>query len=136
MRLFCYGTLQFPAVMERVCGNHYPGVPAVLENFVCYTLREHSYPGIRPQPGASTPGLLYTGLGQAQLARLDAFENDCYRRERVVVSDAAERSCAAWAYVLQPQAYRLLSGEDWDRAWFERFYLRDYLQSIVPLQDD
>lgn len=130
MRLFCYGTLQFPAVLERVCGNHYGGVPAVLDNYACYTLRDRLFPGILPAPDACTKGVLYTGLGQMQLARLDQFESHFYQRERVVVSDAMERPCQAWAYVLRPECYAQLTDQSWDKGWFERFHLRDYLQGM------
>jgi gamma-glutamylcyclotransferase (GGCT)/AIG2-like uncharacterized protein YtfP len=130
MRLFCYGTLQFPEVMERVSGSHYSAVAAVLDNYVCYTVRDRHYPGIRPEPGANTRGILYQGLGQLQLGRLDAFESDFYQRVRVVVSDAMERPCQAWAYVMRPECHDLLSDQSWDRDWFERLYLRDYLQGI------
>lgn len=130
MRLFCYGTLQFPAVMERVSGSHYGAVPAVLDNYVCYTVRDRLFPGILPAPGASTKGVLYTGLGQLQLGRLDQFESDFYRRTRVVVSDAQERPCAAWVYEMRPECYDLLTDQSWDSAWFGRFHLHSYLQAI------
>jgi gamma-glutamylcyclotransferase (GGCT)/AIG2-like uncharacterized protein YtfP len=130
MRLFCYGTLQFPAVMERVSGSHYSGVTAVLDNYACYTVRDRHFPGIRPEPGATTQGVLYQGLGQLQLSRLDVFESDFYERIRVVVSDASERPCQAWAYVMRPESLDLLSGQSWEREWFERLYLREYLQGI------
>ena len=130
MRLFCYGTLQFPAVMERVCGSHYSGVPAVLDDYARYTLRDRLYPGILPAPGASTSGVLYTGLGQLQLGLLDRFESDCYQRARVVVSDARERPCQAWVYAMRPECHALLGDQCWDREWFERLHLRTYLQAI------
>ena len=31
MRLFCYGTLMFPEVMQRLGGGHFEGVAAIPE---------------------------------------------------------------------------------------------------------
>lgn len=130
MRLFCYGTLQFPEVMERACGCRFSGVPAVLDNHVCYTVRGRVFPGIRLAPGRQTPGTLYTGLGRLQLGRLDDFESDFYQRVRVMVTDAQERPCEAWVYVVRPAEHGRLTDELWDRAWFERLHLRNYLRDI------
>ncbi|MEZ5543069.1 MAG: gamma-glutamylcyclotransferase family protein [Pseudomonadota bacterium] len=130
MRLFCYGTLQYPEIMEQVSGNHYPGMPVVLENYGCYTLRGEVFPGIVPEEGAQTRGVLYNALGNAQLERLDAFESDYYMRRRVVVSDADDRPLQAWAYVLRPEARERLTDEVWDRNRFEALHLQQFLRRL------
>ena len=130
MRLFCYGTLQFPEVMERACGSRFSGVPAVLDNHACYMVRDRVFPGILPAAGRQTPGTLYTGLGRLQLGRLDDFESDFYQRVRVMVTDTQERPCEAWVYVVRPEEYGRLTDAAWDRAWFERMHLRTYLRDI------
>lgn len=132
MRLFCYGTLQYPEIMEQVSGNHYPGLPVVLQNYACYTVRGEVYPGIVPEEGAQTRGVVYNGLGAAQLERLDAFESDFYVRARVVVSSEEEdRPLQAWAYVVRADARDRLSDEHWDRAVFEMLHLRQFLRHLT-----
>jgi gamma-glutamylcyclotransferase (GGCT)/AIG2-like uncharacterized protein YtfP len=131
MRLFCYGTLQYPEIMEQVSGNHYAGLPVVLRNYACYTVRGEVFPGIVPEPGARTRGVVYNGLGTAQLQRLDAFESDFYVRRRVVVSDADERPLQAWTYLVRPEAHDVLSDEPWDRNLFELLHLQAFLRKYT-----
>jgi len=135
MRLFCYGTLQFPAVMQQVSGLHASGFPATLDHHACLTVRGEVYPGIVPQHGAQTPGVVYAGLGLAQLHRLDAFEGDCYERRRVMVCDADGRSLEAWAYLMRPDACGLLGNEPWDCELFRRLYLPAFLRGIGAAHD-
>jgi len=127
MRLFCYGTLQFPAVMQQVSGLHEHAFPAWLDNYACYTVRGEVFPGIVPEPGAQTGGVVYAGLGLAHLKRLDEFESDCYERRRVMVRDEQERSLETWAYVMGPDALHRLTRETWDRELFRRLHLQAWL---------
>lgn len=131
MRLFCYGILQYQEIMQQVSGNHYAGLPVVLENYACYTVRGEVFPGIVPEPGAHTRGVVYNGLGAAQLERLDAFENDFYIRRRVVVSGVDERPLQAWAYVVSPDTRAVLSDELWDRGLFELLHLQAFLRKLT-----
>ena len=131
MRLFCYGTLQFDDIMQQVSGRRFSGVLATLEHYACFTLRGEVFPGIVPAYGALTAGVMYTGLGDATMRRLDAFESDCYVRERVCVHDAAGRSLQAWAYVVRPDACALLSDQPWDRGRFERKHLAAFLRRLA-----
>jgi len=131
MRLFCYGTLQYPEIMQRVSGSHYAGVPVVLENYACYTVHGEVYPGIVPDAGSRTPGVLYNGLGEAQLRRLDVFEGDLYQRRRVVVSDVDEKPLQAWTYVVHPDARARLSDERWDGRLFEILHLQAFLRRLT-----
>jgi len=131
MRLFCYGTLQFQEIMQHVSGSHYAGLPVVLENYACYTVRGEVFPGIVPEAGKQTRGVVYNGLGMAQLERLDAFENDFFARRRVVVSGVDERPLQAWAYVVRSEAREVLTDEPWDRARFELLHLQQFLHKLT-----
>jgi len=116
--------------MHQVSGSHYPGLPVVLENYACYTVRGEVFPGIVPEQDAQTRGVVYSGLGVAQLGRLDEFECDFYQRRRVVVSDADERPLEAWTYVVRPDAYNVLTDQPWDRGVFEMLHLQQFLRTI------
>lgn len=131
MRLFCYGTLQYPEIMEQVSGTHSAGLPVVLQNYACYTIRGEVFPGIVPEEGAHTRGVVYNGLGNAQLERLDAFESDFYVRRRVVVSGEDERPLQAWTYVVSPDARDVLTDEHWDRGVFEMLHLKAFLRRLT-----
>lgn len=89
MHVFTYGSLMFPAVWRRVVRGSHRSVPAVLEGYARHAVRGELYPGIVRRPGASVEGVLYLDVGEADIAVLDAFEGDEYRRESVVVRTAA-----------------------------------------------
>jgi gamma-glutamylcyclotransferase (GGCT)/AIG2-like uncharacterized protein YtfP len=131
MRLFCYGTLQFADIMHEVSGRRFVGVPAMLEHYACFSLHGEVFPGIVPAHAAQTAGVMYSGLDERVLRRLDGFESDCYVRECVRIHDAAGRSLQAWAYVVRPDARTLLSNQPWDRGQFERMHLAAFLRRLA-----
>lgn len=132
MRLFCYGTLQFPSVMQAVTGYRFTGVPAVLDDFTCCTVRGQVYPGIVPAAGSQTEGIVYAGIGTAHLKKLDRFEGDLYERIRVCVSDRAGKPLQAWAYAVPMAMRQLLTRVAWNREAFEVAHLTRFLQSCLP----
>lgn len=131
MHLFCYGTLQFDEVMRRVSGRSFQGVPVLLDHYACYTVHGEVFPGIVHRHNAQTPGLLYSGLTDDALRRLDAFESDCYAREHVTIRDDNGRTVQAWAYVVRPDAHSRLSDLPWEREQFERLHLGNFLRRIA-----
>lgn len=130
-RLFCYGTLEFPPILEAVAGRRFPGRAAVLPGYRRLAVRGQVFPGIVAQAGAEVGGTLYRGLSNAHLRRLDAYENAFYRRRPLRVRDAAGgRSRLAWTYVV-PALYRhRLAAADWDPAVFLRRHYARYLRRL------
>jgi gamma-glutamylcyclotransferase (GGCT)/AIG2-like uncharacterized protein YtfP len=104
-KLFAYGTLQMPEVFRAVTGRSLPARPATLAGYARYRLRGLSYPGLIAEPGAVTEGLLITGIEPRELARLDHFEDDFYRRVTLRVSIGAGELVRADVYVI-PAAHR------------------------------
>jgi gamma-glutamylcyclotransferase (GGCT)/AIG2-like uncharacterized protein YtfP len=131
MRLFSYGTLQFPAVLAAVTGCHLEGDQAVLDEYACYLVQGKVYPGITAEPGASVEGLVYSGLGEAHFRKLDRFEGELYERVRVCVTDLEGNPLQAWTYVI-PEAMRdRLTGRPWNRSDFEVEHLRAFLEKCL-----
>lgn len=128
MRLFCYGTLQFPAVLNEVTGLWLDAEPAVLDDHACYAVRGEVFPGILAQRGATTEGVVYTGLGAVHLRKLDVFEGELYERRRVCISNAAGKLLQVWTYVVAPRYHRLLTREPWNREVFETQHLRHFVR--------
>lgn len=120
--LFAYGTLQLPEVMSAVAGAGFPAEPARLADHARYRLAGLPYPGLCREQGATTSGVLYRELDAAALRRLDAFEDDFYRRETLAVITASGRWIAAEVYVIPPEHEALLVREPWD---LERFRVND-----------
>lgn len=124
-RLFCYGTLCLPEIMHAVCRTQPDGMPATLAGYACYALTGRHYPAIIPAKGGKEGGVLYTGLRRGQLARLDSYEGEEYRRRRVWVNVGIER-VQAWTYVLRPRYYYRLSRRRWSLEQFRCERLQFY----------
>ncbi len=132
MRLFCYGTLMFGEVMQRVTGGHFEGIAASLDDYGCYTVNGHAFPGIVGEAGAVTQGLVYAGMGEGLLGKIDRYEGDLYERVRVCVTDAQGRPLQAWTYVIPAARRGMLSRQTWDRQAFEREHLKACLHTALP----
>lgn len=120
MNLFTYGTLMFPPVWQRVVGLAVEATPATAHGFAAYTVGGEVYPGLVPEAGASTPGVVYVGLDAALLARLDAFEGPQYTRGPLEALGADGRQRRCHAYLLRPEFRGVLSPHRWTAEWFER----------------
>ncbi len=129
--LFCYGTLQFPAVIQAVIGRHPPSRRAEIRDFGAFAVRRAEYPGLRPVRGQKTVGRVYFGLTAAELATLDRFEGPLYRRGRLTVRTGEGRRRGAWVYIVKPARRRCLTPRLWDRREFKRRNYRRFMQRFV-----
>lgn len=122
-RLFCYGTLQIPGVLEAVIGHRLRGIHAVLPGYAAYQVRRAEYPGLLRSPGNKTSGRLYRHVTPEELDVLDRFEGTLYhRRYQVVVNDSGRR-IQAWVYMVAPGRQKQVSARPWN---LERFMRTDY----------
>jgi gamma-glutamylcyclotransferase (GGCT)/AIG2-like uncharacterized protein YtfP len=128
MRLFSYGTLQFPDVLSAVTGCHLAGDRAVLDDYACYLVRGKTYPGITPEHGASVEGVVYTGIGEVHFRKLDRFEGEFYERVRVCLTDTEGNPLQAWTYVIREAARGQLTCSPWNKQDFEVEHLPAFLK--------
>ena len=124
---FTYGTLQLHEVMRTVTRADFPAQPAWLPGYARYALRGLAYPGLRAQAGASTDGILYSGIDPEALRRLDIFEDGFYRRESLRVGLESGATVTAEVYVVPPEHYGLLLPEPWDLERFRKTALAGFL---------
>jgi len=124
--LFVYGTLMVPEVMHRVCGYACAGEPALLYDYRRRRVRGEVYPAVVASVGDAVGGILYRGVGPAQLVLLDAFEGAMYRREMVTVAVGVRVQPAA-SYVCAPGLAHRLSDADWSLDDFVAEGLRGFL---------
>ncbi len=128
-RLFAYGTLVVPAVLEALIERRPSSRPARLEGFARFRVRGAAYPGIVETPGGGVEGVVYEPLDDEALAVLDVFEGELYER-RVVEVRLADASVAAFTYVVPLRRRTQLSDEPWDLARFLRDELPAYLAAV------
>lgn len=112
----------FAPVWQRVTGGQHRQIPARLDGYARFAVRDASYPGIVAQPGASVDGVLYLDLAPAELALLDRFEGSEYARLPVPVTCQDGKQVDAQTYVYLDRAH--LSGAPWDP---ERFDLAAFI---------
>ncbi|MBC7416441.1 MAG: gamma-glutamylcyclotransferase [Herminiimonas sp.] len=128
--VFTYGSLMFAPVWERVVQGRYRSAAARLDGHGRFALVDDTYPGMVPMDGATVAGVLYFDVGVADMAMLDHFEGDEYRRTPVQVQLDDGGQAAAQTYVFE--AHRRLSSQPWNPEAFalDRFldsYCRDKL---------
>lgn len=120
----------FPQVWQRVVRGNYRAEAATLAGHARFALADDTYPGMVAQAGASVPGVLYFDVDAQDVAALDAFEGEEYRRDSVqVLLDSGAMAVAGTYIFLLPQR---LSGQPWRPEAFQmaRFlgsYCRDKL---------
>lgn len=89
--LFVYGTLQDPDILAAVLGR-VPDVAMLTEaqapDFCVLYYPQRVYPALVVAPGRSAPGRIVHGLDELDLAALDAFEGNEYRRATIEVQIA------------------------------------------------
>ena len=120
-RLFCYGTLQIPEVIQTVTGRVYLGVTARLLDFAIYRVKNARYPGIVYSPDKETTGILYSGVTEEELIILDLFEGDLYERICLDVIGPKRKIQKAWVYVVPETKKEKLTNEPWHlKAFLEK----------------
>lgn len=117
--LFFFGTLRHPALIDAVVGDtsHIDLSRAVLPGYAIHAVAEGPFPTIVEDTGGEATGVLATGVTEANLARLDYYENAFgYMLIDVTLADGR----AAQAYV-PPAGLWTTDGpwslDDWARDW-------------------
>ncbi|MET3927864.1 gamma-glutamylcyclotransferase family protein [Devosia sp. 2618] len=99
--LFAYGTLQDADVLSAVLGRPIDTKalqPATAPQYRAVPYPHHVYPALVPAPDGNAHGLLINQLSDLDLAVLDAFEGDEYRRDTITVL-VGNHPVAAQAYL-------------------------------------
>lgn len=93
--LFVYGTLQDPAVQQRIIGRVVNGAPDVLEGFFksSMSMTEGIYPVVIPRHGHEVAGRVLE-VTIEELLKMDVYETTAYRRVRVPLRSGRE----TWVY--------------------------------------
>ena len=126
--VFCYGTLEFPAVMKKIIGVEYPKESATLIDYARYLVKAAPYPGIVQQQGAITQGTLYHGLTAQQLLFMDEYEGSLYDRIESEVLTSRGELLLAEIYVVPLTRKHLMSNLQWDKIEFERLYMSEFFK--------
>ena len=127
-RVFTYGTLQIPGVMEAVTGRKFENTMAMLSDYARFSVRGQVFPGVIPKQGEKVEGRIYFNLNETDLILLDTFEDYLYERRPVDVVCNNE-IVTAQLYVVHEKYYSLLSPQPWDINTFTQDHMPNYLAS-------
>ncbi len=133
--VFTYGTLMTGSIMRAVTGHSFQSIVATLHGFARYSVREENYPGIIEERGASVAGILYTGVDDISLERLDRFEGDMYRRIAVEVLDSRGSRLTAFTYLVRESYHQILTKRPWDPETFRKSGINDFLKEYRGFHD-
>ena len=134
-RLFAYGTLAEPEVMQALLGRVPPFLPAHIDDHAAYRMREGVYPGLILEPGQVTTGRLYEAIEPAELDVIEAFEDEDYERAQAWVVGPGGLAQRALCYRIPEQMRHLLSDQRWDPAAFRREHLPAYVEMCAAFRD-
>ncbi|MFI2790864.1 gamma-glutamylcyclotransferase family protein [Kitasatospora sp. NPDC018614] len=125
--LFCYGTLQFDAVLRGLLGRVPQQYPASAPGYRAAALKGRVYPGLVAGTSANVAsGFVLTDLSNEEWRILDAFEDVRYELRRLPLSDGGR----GWAYVWPGGDVRV---DDWDATEFASQHLADYAARCARL---
>lgn len=129
--IFTYGSLMFADVWSRVVRGDYHQVAAILPGYRRHRIHNETFPAvIKGHMTNQVSGILYLDIDSDDLARLDEFEGDYYRRETVDVI-SAENIIRAETYILRDEFIHLLDECGWDAAEFAQQHLAAFLKHYL-----
>lgn len=129
-KLFCYGTLLNPLILQHFIGRPLKIKPATLTGYARFQLKGQCYPGIIADPTASVEGKVVSGVSVQTLKILDAYEGMLYWRKRVSVKTVLGRTEKAYAYLIRPKYYWRLTRQDWNLQEFEQAAFSHYFRRL------
>jgi len=134
MNIFTYGTLMIPEVMVAVTTHKFRSVNAILKGYARFTVKGESYPGITPEPGAITEGIIYFDVDEWSLERLNEFEGNLYQRIQILAETDEKEILSADAYVIKPKFRSHLSSIEWNMKEFAQKHLKTFLETYTGFQ--
>ncbi|MGZ3157630.1 MAG: gamma-glutamylcyclotransferase family protein [Burkholderiaceae bacterium] len=125
--IFTYGSLMFPQVWQRVVRGHYHSVNATVYGYARYAIAGETYPAMIDQADASVTGVVYFDVDDEDVAVLDAFEGNDYRRECVPARIGTNEVRAVETYIYLDTSR--ISNAVWEP---ETFQLQRFLDTYCP----
>lgn len=127
-RVFTYGTLEIPEVMEAVTRRILSSVAATASGFARFLVKDQIYPGMTPDPDSTTWGRVYFGVDSETLKILDEFEDEVYVRQMIIVQTQNGDSLNAYCYIIPLEHRAILTSQPWSREEFIKYHLHKYVR--------
>jgi gamma-glutamylcyclotransferase (GGCT)/AIG2-like uncharacterized protein YtfP len=133
MNVFTYGSLMYESVWSLVVSVSYERTLADLSGYRRRLLRGQVYPALLAGDATDTvQGVIYLDVQPGDIERLELFEGELYRREKVGCVTRHGERLAAEAFVIRPEYLHLVIDRDWDPDLFARTGLAAFLNEEDP----
>jgi gamma-glutamylcyclotransferase (GGCT)/AIG2-like uncharacterized protein YtfP len=119
--VFTYGSLMFPEVWTLVVAGAYRSIAATADDHARHAVAGQDYPGMVARAGGRVAGVLYLDVSAEDVARLDHFEGDDYRRVEVPLVDADGVARTGATYLYLPAGRLLEAAWEPDAFAMDRF---------------
>jgi gamma-glutamylcyclotransferase (GGCT)/AIG2-like uncharacterized protein YtfP len=130
INLFVYGSLMYEQVWRKLITGEFERRAAHLSGFRRLKIKDEDYPGLIRGIG-TVHGVVWLGLDNQALKRIDDFEASFYRRISGVVIDEAGVEILAEFFVIKESDRSVLEEAEWDPVEFERHGLSHFLSSYA-----
>jgi ABC-type amino acid transport substrate-binding protein/gamma-glutamylcyclotransferase (GGCT)/AIG2-like uncharacterized protein YtfP len=130
INLFVYGSLMYEKVWRRLVSGQFERKAAYLSGYRRLKIRNEDYPGLVRGIG-TVHGMVWLGLDEQTLKRIDEFEASLYRRISGIVIDDVGTELSAEFFVVKESERSILEDTEWDPKEFESSGLSRFLSSYA-----
>ena len=130
INLFVYGSLMYKQVWRKLINGEFERRDAHLSGYRRLKIKDEDYPGLVRGIG-TVHGVVWLGLDDQALKRIDDFEAPFYRRISGVVVDDAGVEILAEFFAIKESDRSVLEEAEWDPLQFERHGLSHFLSSYA-----
>ena len=121
----------FLPIWERIVSGSYTSLPAVLTGYTRMSVMNEDYPVIIPSQLGLCNGILYEQVSESDLALIDQFEGEEYKRITALVSLqnlGRPATVNAEIYCLNPDYSLIISPTFWDEENFKKNSIEKFIR--------
>ncbi len=111
--LFVYSTLLWDEVVSQLIGRKPVTEEALLDGYKRCRIKGAFYPGLRQVGSSTVKGRVIRGLSKRDLAVIDRFEGDAYKRIRVRVRTPVHGDEEVFTYIIKEAYLEILVDQEW-----------------------
>lgn len=130
VNVFVYGPLMLREVIGAVAGCEPVRRSGELHGYRQLRLLEQSQAGLIPFPDSATEGVLYMGVEEAILRRMDEFQGELFQRGEVNIQTDDGEWVEAETHLFRLRERKRLSAKPWDEDEFRKKHLKKALAGL------
>lgn len=120
--IFTYGTLMYQPLWLKIAEHQRLPIPAVTKGFARCSIENSLSCSLVAAAGGHVAGMLYGGLSESEIVRLDEYTASLFERVQLQVVTPNE-TIVAYSYVIKPEFESRILPKTWNQRRFEHFGL-------------